>query len=848
MEFLRNLFGWMLNPRPDLQDLPTSDLAETAEGELPVQRSRLRARDILRNAPLVLGGLIVFGLFLLVLFGPLWAPENPYIAGQHIKEPSDSGDGSFLLPPLPPSSEYPLGTDRWGNDLLSLLMHGARNTLIACAFIAMVRVLLGLALGALAGWNEGKPLDQAVMGAVGVTTSVPMLISSMILIYALDIRRGLPVFIVALSVIGWTEIAQYIRSEFLVLRKMPYLEGARASGLNGVSIAVRHILPNVLPQLLVIAFLEMGAVMMLLGELGLAGVYIGGGSRISLDFGGFSPQVYRLAEVPEWGAMLADGFRLMRAKPFVVLPPAIAFFLAVFAFNTFGEGLRRLIHHSGFHTGFLLRKRMLLVFAGLSLATVWIINHAGPAPWFADLAKSFNGELAYRHVQALSGMQGRGIGEPGGQSAVDYIAERFQQYGLEPGGDDGSYLHHLPTRMVRPVEQPLLEFLDPQGELIEVLDHQLEFSYKIEGHGGDGEARAAITVLGFDPAVGEIHPSEFKGLDLRNRIVLLIEGNAPPNFPTEALIRGAEGILWVTLDDRPLLRSQSFLEDPDMDYLRRPRIPIFRLGYKRLEPILRAHALSLNDVFADATGAEQSGPGWFARELPLQAHVRLSLGDIEQIDVPSVLGYVPGSDFDLADEMVILFTRYDGLGVDPDGTVFPGANNNASGVGALLELARVWQQQNLDARRSVMFVAWGGGEASPMGARTFFEDRNSFRRLPTRNFNANLTPSYIFYIDHVGAGGDRLSIPPHATESLKNLLKITAGEIGIEVVVETEGESLRQSVFTENTAWLRLRWQADSPPDWKGDQLGSIKAEKLEAFGETITLALTKIVRQTDFR
>jgi peptide/nickel transport system permease protein len=116
----------------------------------------------------------------------------------------------------------------------------------------MARVFLGLALGGLAGWNEGRAADQIVMGIIGVITSLPLLVSSMILIYALDIRRGLPVFIIALSIVGWTEIAQYTRSEFLVLKKMPYIEGAEAAGLPAMAKAVRHVLPNVLPQLLVI--------------------------------------------------------------------------------------------------------------------------------------------------------------------------------------------------------------------------------------------------------------------------------------------------------------------------------------------------------------------------------------------------------------------------------------------------------------------------------------------------------------------------------------------------------------------------------------------------------------------
>ena len=205
----------------------------------------------------------------MVLFGPLWAPENPYLAGQRTLS---YVDGELVSPPFPPSEEYPLGTNEWGKDTLSLLLYGARNTLVACIFITMARLILGLILGAMSGWNEGGLIDRTIMGSIGLTTALPTLITSMIIIYALDIRRGLPVFIIGLSLIGWGEIAQYIRSEFMILKTRPFVEGARAMGLQGIHIAVRHILPNILPQLIVITLLEMGAVLMILGELGFVGV------------------------------------------------------------------------------------------------------------------------------------------------------------------------------------------------------------------------------------------------------------------------------------------------------------------------------------------------------------------------------------------------------------------------------------------------------------------------------------------------------------------------------------------------------------------------------------------------
>jgi ABC-type dipeptide/oligopeptide/nickel transport system permease subunit len=224
-----------------------------------------------------------------------------------------------------------------------MLMFGARTTLVACVFIAMTRLILGLGLGAYAGWNEGGLMDHLTMGSIALITSVPMLISSMILIYALDIRRGLPVFIIALTIIGWTEIAQYIRGEFLVLRRMPFIEGARAVGASSFAIAVRHILPNLMPQLLVITFLEIGAVLLLLGELSFVGVFIGGGSHIPLGDEITGLQIAGLSDVPEWGAMLSTGREYLRHAPWMSIFPGLAIMVAVIAINVVGDRFRDLL-------------------------------------------------------------------------------------------------------------------------------------------------------------------------------------------------------------------------------------------------------------------------------------------------------------------------------------------------------------------------------------------------------------------------------------------------------------------------------------------------------------------------
>ena len=187
----------LLNPRADLSKLRTVPPREGGKAE--VQERRVRLRHVLLNFPMLVGGLIVLILFVGVLFGPVLAPENPYLRGRRVME---YVDGVIRRPPFPPSSEHPMGTDELGRDTLSMLLYGTRNTLVAAAFITMARLGLGVALGGLAGWNEGRLLDRAVMGTVQLLISLPMLVVAMILIYALDVRRGLPVFIIALCYCG----------------------------------------------------------------------------------------------------------------------------------------------------------------------------------------------------------------------------------------------------------------------------------------------------------------------------------------------------------------------------------------------------------------------------------------------------------------------------------------------------------------------------------------------------------------------------------------------------------------------------------------------------------------------
>ncbi len=832
-----NFIKTLLNPKSNLDKLSHSD---KKEGEAPAMSGgRALWRHIASNFPLMFGGVIVLGLFLLILFGPIWAPINPYIAGQHVVPHLDKETGEWIEPPLAPSEQYPLGADQWGNDILSMLMYGARNTLIAGAFITMARVLLGLGLGSIAGWNEGKQADRLIMGASGVITAVPTLISGMILIYALDIRRGLPIFIIALTLIGWTEIAQYIRSEFLIIRKMPYIEGAKAVGSNSLGIAVRHALPNLLPQLLVIIFLEFGAVLLLMGELAFIGVFIGGGSQIAVGDEIQGGQ-FTLAEVPEWGAMLADGYRWLTSKPFIVFPPALAFFIAIVGFNTFGEGLRRLLEQTHINTSFLLKKRMLAVILAISLGTFYIITNTGPAPWFAKMAQAFGGDGAYLHIEKLAEMDGRAPARPSHQQAADYIAEKFTEYDLQPGWKHLEYIYPMEMMMTRPLSQPRLAIIGNDGDVLQSFTHQLQFGYVIDGHGGGGDVELPLTFVGFPDGAAPLNWESYRNLDLRGRIILLSEGAAPADFAVEAQVRGAEGVLWITNDGA--IRSQTQFANPDGDYMRAPRLPVFRLHPETAVSILNATGVSHDDL-ANPVATDQQGDGWYSRDLDgATVQMKLELSEPELTAVPTVLGYLPGSDLNLADELVIIYAHFDGLGIDPDGTVYPAVNHNASGVGIMLEVARLWQEQELDPRRPVLFVAWGAGMLDNSGGRAFVDAEQSFLHLPT---TARLETTAVFQLDYAGAGGDQLFIHPASNARLAELVEETAVEVGLEIVDDGE-TAVAPDMLTPRATWVYFSWDnAPLTPDQ--DTLDRIEPEKLRAYGQLLALSLAKIVRQSRY-
>ncbi len=819
---LRQALARLLNPRADLSGLHAS--AAHATEDAP--RIRFRLRHILFNVPLLIGGAIVLTLFIGVLFGPLLAPQNPYLHGRSAIE---YVDGDLIAPPFPPSPQYPFGTDDLGRDTLSMLLYGARNTLIAAAFITMARLVLGVTLGGLSGWNKGRQIDQLVMGGIQMLTSLPMLLIAVILIFALDIRRGLPVFIVALCAVGWGEIAQYVRAEFIRLKKEPFLDSGRAIGLNGLELAIRHVLPNLLPTLIVITLLEMGAVLMILGELGFIGVYIGGGTTIQMDE--FSQRQF--FTLPEWGAMMAGSRQYARSYPWMIMSPSIAFFASVTGFNLLGEGLRRLIDRGLFNTSVLLSWRGMAAAALITAASIYVILTLGPAPSYRNLAQQVSEADLMRHVEALGdpAMNGRGVGSPEARQAAEYIAAELESYGLRP--PPGGWFKDVELTLARPAEPPELSLLDANGSPLTTFTRRADYGESVEQHGGSGQAEAPVTLLLFNPPPGlsqrppDVTYARFKGLDLTGQIALVLFDNQPTDLPfvNEALIRGAEGVLLVTNDVTP--RNQVLSDD----HLERPPLPVFRITPATADAILAADGLTVAALRQEIEAQTTADPAWTTRELSARVRMRLHLDPPETITAYNIMWLLDGSDAGMAQDLIILSCHYDGLGRAPDGTLYPGANGNGSGVAALLEIARLWQEQEFQPRRSVLFAIWAGGELPYSGAHYFYD-------IPT-GFIHRYDISGVIHLDRLGSDtGDGLVV--HQVRGRKNLHDLLVSSAQRLDVAVTSGDSSRhryQNLFSGENGTLVITW-GDPPPAWDEDTVDRVDPAHLSLAAQVANLTL----------
>lgn len=773
-----------------------------------------RLKDSLFYFPLILGGAIILVLVGVVLFGPLLAPHNPYLIDQLVVPHYDFDAEVYIRVPVLPGSEFTLGTDERGMDIVSLLLFGARTTVIAGVLVAAARVVIGLAAGMVMGWNENKWIDRLLLGVMNVVTSIPALVAAMILIYSLGVKGGMGVFVIALTAVGWTEVAQYMRSEVLVLRKMPFMEGARVVGASDTEMLLRHVFPNILPQLFVISFLEIGSVLMLVGELALVGVFIGGGSTLDLSDLMAPPTIVGIPTHPEWGASVASGFRWFRSFPHVVMMPALAIFLAVLGFNAFGEGLRAFFEKRGVKATFLLGKRLLYVGAATALVVYLVLNGTRPSLWFKDMAEGFQSSRMLADKETIKGLWLQTASAENIFPAAQWLGDQLGDYGFK-GGIRWSNPIYARTADYRVGGAPALEL---NGQAIEASD----LAYVVDDYGDSGSASGELVALSFPRRFDRTLGDQLETVNMSGRILVLEEGNTPwwlgSYFTTE---RNVAGIIWIAPEGDAMENAGLFVHPSREPEQPVRRVPVVRISHAVGEQLLAAGGADMSFFEAGEMVAGMNLGG--------QARVEVNLEQPQTIELNSVVAFRPGTDADLGDEIVLIYAMCDGW---TSGAAAGAGQGDNCAVEYMLELARLLNENLIDTRRPILFVVWGGAE---YGSREFVrwlltEDSYSITAPGMR-----LSPTVTTAIQLVGdlSGNANLNYLASSHAEFIEILKDASREMG-QPIVAIDNATETAVLFPPAQVPFQALIQVDTS--------GNAGIEEKQ--GETLAFMLIRLVRE----
>lgn len=286
----------------------------TAPARKPAWYSPSNVGNFFREArrfPLIPLAVIVIVLIIPAFFAAYVAPHHP-TRGQFSER---------LTPPAwqeGGSARYLLGTDKQGRDILSRIIHGAKYVLMVSLTVIAISGVVGVGLGLIAGYFGGRS-DMLIMRGVDIALSIPAILLALAIVAARGPSFGVVIFVIC--VILWSRYARQVRGEVLAIKNQDFIGRAKVAGSSDFRIIVRHVFPNVVNSIIVLATLQVGFVILLEASLSFLGAGI--------------PR-----PTPAWGLMVATGRELVVTAWWVSFFPGVAISLVVLSLNLMGDWLR----------------------------------------------------------------------------------------------------------------------------------------------------------------------------------------------------------------------------------------------------------------------------------------------------------------------------------------------------------------------------------------------------------------------------------------------------------------------------------------------------------------------------
>jgi len=827
--------------------------------ESPQDAADYRKREVLLwvrgtifNVSFTIGGVLVLMVVLAFLFGTQMSPRSPYttIGTTYV-------DGEFIVPPFAPGEEFPWGTDMLGRDLMSLILVGTQQTMVLATMVVFARLVVGFIAGALAGWFNGSWLDRFLLGTVETISAFPTLLLSMTLILALGIREGMPPFVFTLCFVGWGEIMQFIRAEVLSIRPKLFIESAVAVGQRSSRILVKHVLPNLIPALISIIALEMGAVLMILGELGFIGIFIGGGAFAQFEM--FRP-FFHYSDVPEWGALLSNIRLYSRSYPWTALYPSLAFFISILGFNLFGEGIRRLIDTVGVRITKVFNvytfTAVTLFFAGF----FYIKGSTGSIAIYKRQASQFQGQSAYNYLEDLTGeeLSGRSISNGGIDLTADYIAAQFRALGVQPAGEQLSYFQTVYREYIELEDFPTLS-ISNISEPLKYKQDFMEYSNGIPIDDVDVSGKIRVVILREANRAGYTTPV-LDRLNYGDDILLVLSERE--NFYMRYVPHGAVLIVTDDTEDFNLLQTPLPLLSinySNLQFSRASGPPTYRISTSVAEQILEGTGYSIADLREIEENQEPDTV--FEVLTDVDANLSIKSEHHKRVPVRHVLGFIPGTAAisgitKLDNELIVITAKYDTPAVNFGQSPSQFALDNASGVAMMLETIRTMKESGFQPYRTIYFVAYtsegleGGAEFVPEISQ-FLKARLGF------------TEAYdpIAMIELRGIGSDKndgVILRPGSSLRLTQLFEKAADQMGIESV--RQREELNLGIIFSQPANLSFSNIGEEAPGlgfttggWEqyshlpDDTLEHVSVQNLENAGKVFSLAIMIMSREIEY-
>lgn len=265
-----------------------------------------------RNPALLLGGILVTCVVIVAIMGPIVAPYDPI-------------EHNYSETLLGPGREHWLGTDKFGRDILSRILYGARIDLQIGIICVLFPFIIGVIVGCISGYYGGL-VDALLMRLVDLTVAFPFFVLVIAIIAILG--PGVRNMYIAITLVAWIAYAKIIRGEILIAKNLEYVLAARTLGYSDARIMLRHLLPNVITPCIVFAMTDVVLDILAAASLGFLGL-------------GVQPPY------PEWGVMISDGREFIASAWWISTFPGLAIAIVGIGFSLVGDGLADLLRPAG---------------------------------------------------------------------------------------------------------------------------------------------------------------------------------------------------------------------------------------------------------------------------------------------------------------------------------------------------------------------------------------------------------------------------------------------------------------------------------------------------------------------